>query len=297
MILAFLYYSSLTLALPRKSATMKYMSVEATHAIDYLGIHEAFAESEYGVTLAANVRYAKYKPAEMANERWEELLGPDVNNLAHLADTYHLAADFVSRTDRLQPGLLSQRDKAALKISAIIHDWGESIIPDINYFEKTDADEAAERQVFADNLPNFYTGGDGATQELIAEAAETIIFDRESRLGNIFNVIERIGYLRTGLRAAEHVREGSAPDCHSHLRWLAASVMSSDHTTCLVRQSDLLAAQYFLALRQVSISEAFDASQDPAIFTSLEPEQAAVRGQGLHEARVVWGAWCAGREF
>jgi len=275
---------------------MDYMSAEETPTIDYLGIHEAFAESEYGITLAANVRYGKYKPAEVGNERWEELLGPDVNNLDHLVDTYHLADDFVSRTDRLQPGLLTQHDKAAIKISAIIHDWGESIIPDINYFEKTDADEAAERQAFADNLPNFYQGDDAATQELIAEATETIIFDRESRLGNIFNIIERIGYLRTGLRAAEHVREGSAPDCQSHLRWLAASVMSSDHTTRLVRQSDLLAAQHFLVLRQVDIHEAFEASRDPAIFTSLEPEQAAVRGQGLQEARVIWDAWCAGRE-
>lgn len=274
----------------------KHINTERTSAIDYLGIHEAFAESEYGVILAANVRYGKYKPAGVTNERWEELLGPDANNLDHLVDTYRLTDEFVSRTGRLQPGLLSRHDKAALKISALIHDWGESIIPDINYFEKTEADEVAEQQAFAENLPNFYTGDDEATQELIAEATETIIFDRESRLGNIFNIIERIGYLRTGLRAAEHVRESSAPDCHDHLRWLAASVMSSDHTTRLIRQRNLLAAQHFLILRQVDISETFEASQDPTIFTSLESEQAAIRGQGLREAHAIWDAWCAGRE-
>jgi hypothetical protein len=245
-------------------AIMNYMNTEsAAPAIDYLGIHDSFAETEHGITLAACVRWNKYKPVEISNQRWVELLGPDANNLDHLVDTYNLTSDFIARTDCLQPGLLAPRDKAVLKISAITHDWGESIKPDINYFDKTDADEIEEQQIFFDNLANFYTGGDTDVQELITEALETVIFDRESRLGGMFNVIERIGYMRTGLRAAEHVREATAPDCADHLRWLAACVLSSDHATHLIRNSrQLQAAQHFLVLREVDITDAFEASAD-----------------------------------
>jgi 5'-deoxynucleotidase YfbR-like HD superfamily hydrolase len=275
------------------------MATEGDPAIDFLGVHTAFAESEYGAILAANVRYDKYRPPEVSKERWEELLGPDVNNLDHLFDTYQITNIFIAHTERLQPGLLVPHDRAVLRVAAIIHDWGESIVPDVNYTEKTEADEITERQAFAANLQNFYTGDDETIRELIVEAADTVIFDRESRLGSMFNVIERIGYLQTGLRADQHAREATAPDCEDNLRWLTADVLSNNHTTSLIVQSPrLLAIQHFLDFRQVDITEAFDASLDPVIFTSRESEEfAARRVQGIREANLAWKAWCVGREF
>ncbi|HVI60907.1 MAG TPA: hypothetical protein VM535_01980 [Candidatus Saccharimonadales bacterium] len=260
---------------------------------DYLSIHASFAATEYGRALSESVRYDKYRPSHVTHERWQELLGPDVNNLNHLVDTYHLSSDFIGHTDRLQPGLLSPRDKAVIKVGAVIHDWGESILPDINYFEKTEADEAAEIQVFNDNLANFYPAADPEVQDLIAEATTEVIFDRESRLGGIFNVIERIGYLRTGLKANQHAREGTAADCEDYLRWLGASVMSSDHITHLIEKGDeLSAAHHFLDSRETEITQGFE-DADPAIFAAFRPDEAPERVLGLEASHFVWETWRA----
>lgn len=272
-----------------------YREGSLTGEIDYLGVHASFAETEYGAVLKSCVRYDKYRPENVSHERWEELLGPDVNNLDHMVDTYQLTRNFIGNTERLQPGLLSQRDQAVLKITAIVHDWGESVIPDINYFEKTGDDELAERQAFREHLPRFHTGDDPLTQELIAEAFEEVIFDKESRLGSMFNVIERIGYLRTGLRAAELTREQAAPDCEDNLRWLSAGVFSSDQLIRVITAgSRLSAAHHFLMVREPEITEGL-ATADPAIFAVYESEaEANARVDGLRESRRVWDAWQAG---
>lgn len=260
-----------------------------------LGIHEAFMATEYGDELAAHVRYGKYKPTEVSNERWEELLGPDVNSLNHLVDTLHVTKGFIRHTDRLQPGLLTRHDKAVLQVAAIGHDWGESIIPDVNYFEKTTAHTLAEEEVFAANLANFYPLDDPEVMSLITEAAETVIFDHESRLGEMFSLIERIGYVRTGLCADRHVREGSAPDCEENLRWLAAAVLCTDHVEQFITKGQrLFAAHDFVILREEDITAAYEAA-DPAIFYRHEPlRDAAARGQDLEKAKFAWEIWRAG---
>lgn len=276
---------------------VNYCCMSVEEQPDYLAIHDSFAATEHGRALAEQVRYNKYRPPGTSKERWEELLGPDVNNLDHLVDTYHLSCAFIRQTDRLQPGLLSQRDKAVLKVTAVIHDWGESILPDINYFEKTEADELAEQQAFVDNLKSFYPSGDAKTYEIIEEALAEIVFDRESRLGSMFNIIERIGYMRTCLRADRHARESTAPDCEDNLRWLAAAVLSSDHSTHLILSGDGLRATHdFLDLREPDITEALEAV-DPDVFSRHEPDQATVRIQGLTQAQTVWRAWQAGINF
>ncbi len=57
---------------------------------DFLDIHLSFAETIHGQKLAENVRYERYKPDDVTNQRWVELLGADVNNLTHLTLTYGL---------------------------------------------------------------------------------------------------------------------------------------------------------------------------------------------------------------
>ncbi len=272
-----------------------YRESASSREVDYLGVHTAFAATQYGETLGSCVRYDKYRPPDVSSERWEELLGPDVNNLDHLIDTYQLTCVFIGNTERLQPGLLLPRNKAVLKIGAIIHDWDESINPDINYFEKTEDHEIAERQSFIKNLPNFYTGNDPGVKDLIDEAVEEVIFEPDSHLGSIFNVIERIGYLRTGLRAGQLACEQAAPDCDENLRWLSASVLSSDHLEHLMMKGRrLFAAHHFLVAREAEICESLE-MVDPAVFDAHEPTADAIaRLQGLQRSRQTWNAWHAG---
>jgi hypothetical protein len=88
-----------------------------TPAIEFLGIHQSFAATELGAKLAANVRYAIYKPTEVTNERWEALLGADVNNLAHLSLTYGLAKSMVENLRQFQPGFLDPHEEIVLQMT------------------------------------------------------------------------------------------------------------------------------------------------------------------------------------
>lgn len=247
--------------------------------------------------LAGNIRYGHFKPGDVDNERWVELLGPDVNNLTHLVDTYGLSCRFIEHTDRLQPGLLGGHEKALIKAGAISHDWAEAIphIGDKNYTLKTAEDEAEEEQAFADNLAEFFDAGSFPPElgSLIREAAQTIIFDSGSRLGGAFNAIERIGYLRTAMRANEHVIEGSAPDCHEALRWLVADVLANHHASHLIAASSRWrATHHFLDFQREAITRAFDMSE-PDIFDAniADPRHVSERHSSLADARGIWEYW------
>jgi hypothetical protein len=283
------------LALAVSLVNHNYMAVE--EQLDFLAVHESFAATEHGQALAENVRYAHFQPDEISNERWVELLGPDVNNLTHLQDTYRLSCRFIEHTARLQPGFLDEHEAAVIKATAISHDWSEAIphIGDINYTLKTEEDEAEEEQAFVDNLAEFFDAGSFPAEmnKLVREALQTVIFDKNSRLGGAFNAIERIGYLRTALRANEHVVEESATDCHEALRWLVADVLANHHTSHLIAASSRWhAVHHFLDFQREAISRAFDMSE-PGIFDAsiADPRHITERQTSLKDARGIWNYW------
>lgn len=283
------------LALVRILVNHRGMSAEGstTTGLDFIGVHEAFAETPFGQTLADRVRYAKFKPENVSNERWIALLGPDVSNLDHLIDTYHLTRHFITHTEQLQPGTLSLREQALLQAGAISHDWGEGVpgLTDVSYSDKTAADEQAEKEAFMENLSGFYEGEE-LMKSLLYGAATQIIFSRDTRLGRMFNGIERIGYVRTGLRADEHVRAGTAPDCEDGLRWLSAEVLSNHHTTHLTMLSGrLLAVDHFLRTQADYITEAFDGADGSIFHGRLHPSQANAKEQAIKDAKELWQVW------
>jgi hypothetical protein len=271
------------------------MSVEEQH--DFVAVHESFAATEHGQALAGNVRYGHFKPDAISNERWTELLGPDVNNLTHLTDTYQLACRFIEHTFRIQPGYLSSRESAVIKATAISHDWAEAIphIGDTNYTLKTEEDEAEEEKAFAENLAEFFDADSFPKDmgDLILEATQKVIFDKTSRLGSVFNAIERMGYMRTALRANEHVLGGSAPDCHESLRWLVADVLANHHASHLIAASSRWhAIHHFLDFQREAIGQAFESS-DPAIFDEnvTDDRHVTERRTSLQDARGIWSYW------
>ncbi len=275
-----------------------YMSVEEQP--DYLAIHDSFAATEHGQVLGNNVRYSIYKPDDVSNQRWIELLGPDADNLRHLVSTYHLTEEFIERTEELQPGELSPRDKAILKIGAITHDEAESVpeIGDINYSHKTADHETAEQAAFREYLPRFHPDASPEVAELILEAADEVIFNRESRLGRIFNAVERIGYLRVAMRASGHLHEGSAPECADGLTWLVTDTISNHHTTHLIAAGRRFPATHrFLEIHQPELERMFDVGYVGRLtsFAKFDPDRATVKEAHFDSACNVWDSW--GGEF
>ncbi|HMI09772.1 MAG TPA: hypothetical protein VK497_05260 [Candidatus Saccharimonadales bacterium] len=86
-------------------------------------------------------------------------------------------------------------------------------------------DEDQEQAAFEQNVTQFYQGKDF---ELVDQARREIVFDHESKLGELLNAIERIGYLRTALRAHEILQIGVSDfELAEGLEWLVFDVLSN----------------------------------------------------------------------
>jgi hypothetical protein len=225
---------------------------------DFIDIYNDFADTPYGADLAGDIRYAKYNLTNMPPAQWAELLGPDVNNLAHMRVTYQLTQSFVRYSQAHQPGLLAPGDPAQLLVAAISHDQGEALIGDISYGDKTVMDTAREQQQFAEHASEFTPTASGMLKSYLARARDEIIFDHTSRLGRMFNAIERIGYLRTALKASEVVRGATSSEVAAGLRWLVADVLSNQVTSLLIYAEDYAAVNSYLTSQSTAISEAFE---------------------------------------
>jgi len=214
----------------------------ATHSEIY-EIHKSFAETEFGEKLSENVRYDKYRPNHISKLEWAQLLGADVNNLTHMPLTYGIARAFINDARNSQPDLLNDQEEKLLLIAAISHDWAESITSDISFGDKTATDDDEEQAAFERNLASFYEGEDF---ELVDQARREIVFDHDSKLGELLNAIERIGYLRTALRANQLLNEGiEDTELQGGLEWLVFDVLSN-----LQAKEDLYGMPKLLELRK-----------------------------------------------
>jgi hypothetical protein len=254
-----------------------------------IAIHECFEETEYGRTLAARVRYERYKPAEVANERWIQLLGADVNNLTHMPLTYGLAQDFIRTADRDQSYPLDDSEKELLQVAALTHDWAEAIVGDITFGDKTDEDERAEAAAFDAYLSGFYTGKEA---ELIQKAREEIIFDHsgDTKLGRVFNAIERVGYMRTALRAHAHLVTDDAQDCENGLTWLVADVLSQQPIPLIEHAKTLPPVRQYLQNQGDIITEAFK-SVSSEVFENYPLEQRTLKQDAFGRSYLAWQEW------
>jgi hypothetical protein len=264
------------------------MSVEGN--LEYSGIYQAFSETEYGQLMSQEVRYAKYMPEGCSNEEWRELLGADVNQLQHLHLTYGLTKAFINRMDALCPGELSDEDKTKLKDGAISHDMAESVVTDISYGDKTADDEAREVAVFEESLNSFLHGSSDNIIERIKRAKDEVVFnqeDKDARLSKMFNAIERVGYLRTALRAHENAKTELRPDYEESFEWIVADVFGNHIEKLLGYAREYPPVWEYLHNMQDQITEAFT-SLDSAVFDRYAPD---VQEKERAEFCEAWLAW------
>jgi hypothetical protein len=257
-----------------------------TQNTNLLGIHTAFAATEHGKTLASRVRYEKYKPADMTNEQWVALLGEDVGNLSHLTFTYKLAARFIEHSMKNQPELLKEDEDEILQVASLIHDWAEAFTGDISWGDKTDDHYEEEKAIFEQHLHEFYNGD---ADQLIDRARQEVIFNHDGgKLGEIFNAIERVGYLFTALRAYGHVQDNTAAGVADGLKWLFTDVLLNQTTALLKYAGQYKAVEDFLARRQDDITAAFQlADGERAIFKNYAENESAKTAQ-FDAALAAW---------
>lgn len=265
--------------------------MSSPESLNLYAIHEAFAQTPYGAQLAGQVRYERYKPLTVTNEEWVTLLGADVNNLTHMPLTYGLAKDFVRVMDAEDPGALSEHDKVLLCVAALTHDWGEAVIGDITYSNKTEQDEVEEQSAFSEHLAGFCVGQSGVLIELVEQAADEVVFNKETRLAGMFNAIERVGYMRTALRAAGKAQIDQLPEANTGLRWLVADVFSNHPAVLTEVAEDFPPVRQYLLAQEGRITEAFEGIK-PDIFVNYGDTADSKRAAVEHGC-VMWQAWLA----
>ena len=164
-------------------------------------LHQIFAASDFGKTLNGNIRFADFKPVDIDNETWVDVLGDDVNNLHHMPHTHKLVGRFSVAQ------CLSEKDATTLLTTAMTHDWGEAIDGDIALPFKTEADEVSEQisfRMIADELLGKYEG------EELSDTVWNVLNKDDKELGDKFRAIEYIGYNTTAMRAGYMGRAISA---------------------------------------------------------------------------------------
>jgi 5'-deoxynucleotidase YfbR-like HD superfamily hydrolase len=194
--------------------------------------YHKLANSQLGQGLANQVRYARYKPEGISNEEWcsSSLLGDDVNNMRHMWDTTKLAKEYL--LGQSPETALNHSDSQVLMMSAVVHDFVESVVGDITFDKKSRIDKKHEAQGMSFMLRAMF--GNTLPNKKIRQIYRTVM-DGSSKLGEIFNAIEKMGYMRTGLTAwgISHkpegaVMEGLSPEVEAELRknlqWLASNV-------------------------------------------------------------------------
>lgn len=265
--------------------------MEHLNSDQLMEIHTAFEATEYGQILANNIRYARYKPEAVTNERWVELLGADVNNLTHLTLTYGLAVDFIRSMEQNQPGFFEADEVDRLKVAALTHDWAEAIVGDTSYGDKTADHEQQEQTAFREHFRNF---ADGRISSLIDDARSGIIFDHNgtSKLGRAFNAIEKVGYMRTALRASGHIANNTAPECDAGLRWLVADVLVNQPESLIGHAENFVPIKHYLQNQSTLISRAFhQINNDPEVFTRYPTSDQRAMQKQFEHSYAVWTTW------
>lgn len=174
-------------------------------------IHLLYGDSEYGQILINNTRFNRFKPDEVSQATWEKLLGIDVNNYRHLHLSLHLTRIFLNNSESppeswpfelSELAVFTQEEKEKLLFTAIIHDWAEAVVGDIALPLKTNDDTDTEMMELKTIMKKLlYDDKDTDQFNYLYNQVKTILTDTTSKLGMAFNAIEKVGYVRTGVRA------------------------------------------------------------------------------------------------
>jgi hypothetical protein len=227
------------------------MTERAISDSDILSAYHAFADTEHGQELAGRGRWQRFNVAGLDTAEWQGLLGADVNNLLHMHVTYGIARRFLDRYDG------PEVDEGLIKLAAITHDVGECIIGDIPFPDKTDDDEAAEKAAIQERMEAFFPGLDEPMVENLTEAFETVVFDKNSKEGRLFNAVEHMGYLRMALLARKRAERVTDPNVRAGLRWLVTDVLIRQPIVLSMYASDYRPVHDFLSANAHTITRAY----------------------------------------
>lgn len=234
-------------------------------AIEELAVphHEIWLiNTKYLKQLGENLRFASFIDGN-TNREWVNFLGPDVSGLTHPSVVAEIAQEFMDY-NASHGIVLSTEEQTLFLTAAWDHDWGELIIDgegvgDVDFEQKTQTHERVEMRIFyllLEQIP------EGKAKDTIQRAYTEVAFNRESRLGRMFNAVERIGYLQTAINAAEGKvcqLDGRIENVRiAQWRGMAGSVLSNALETLLEYRKEYPYVKKILQERKNTISWMFE---------------------------------------
>lgn len=253
----------------------------------FTDLHRLFAETSYGKTLARRVRYGRYRPESISEEVWRMALGADVNNLEHMRLTYGLTRQFIRYQNMYGEDVLSQADQEDLLLAAISHDWGEAVVGDVMFDLKTAAVENDESSAIRQIIHEMFGNGGEELPVRVEQVISDIVENHETRLGQMFRVIEQLGYLRTGLNAFDLSQKVDNPEFKEGLQWAASNVLLNQIPS-LLQVADRYPAVYFLINENADlITEAF-MTIPPSVFDNYNDGENQKNLDKWFTAQSVW---------
>lgn len=235
--------------------------------------------------LSCLVRYKRFMAGE-SQQDWENLLGPDVIGFTHPEVTAAITRRFIEYNDDYGVKLLPE-ERALLLTAPWVHDWGELIIEgtgigDITFEHKTDTAEYIEHQVFDLVMQDVE---EGPAREWMRKAYYEIAMRRDTKLGLMFNAVERLGYLLTAKRAFE----GIGRQHIKNWRGLVGNVLSNQIEALLLYREEYPYVNYVLQSTSEIITQMFDAILAEGV--PLDGEgNLSYDLQKIQKAKIAWDA-------
>lgn len=196
---------------------------ELAHAVDI-----KFRTTGYAEHLKKSPRWSSYTPDQMSPVRWRELLHADSDGLDQTRLMIRLT-DLYLEYDTDNSSNLDDNDRRLLFLATSIQNWGKSFDDehskgkDVRY-ELITANEVEHRKrkmhmLIDELLPDL----DIKDRYIV----ERTIYDKDTRLGNVFDAIRRLNCLRTGLIAYdEYLHDPLNPEV-KNLAALTLGVMAN----------------------------------------------------------------------
>ena len=253
--------------------------------IDFSQIHRDFSQTKYGNILSQNIRWARYKPENMTNEKWVKLLGADANNLEHLKLTYGTTRAFIKYSSKETP--LTTEEQEDLLLAATVHDWGEAIIGDINYDLKTPQDEIRELEELEKMVKEMYGEKNSQLSSRVDTVINNIINGHNTKLGKMFNAIERIGYLRTALHVWKKTTGEISTELKRNLDWISCNVLLGSLTQLMEYSKTYPPVALYLKENKEIITDIFNNLPEES-FLKYDPKEVEQKKQKFNTVRQAW---------
>lgn len=232
-------------------------------------IHQLFRQCPAGERLEKKqVRWSRFQPGNINQETWRSptLIGLDANNLEHAQVTVRDTISFIeSQNNSDSPIKFNIEEQQLLVLIAETHDWPEGITEkgDIPAPDKTDEDEQKELEVIEGAITHIIGNGPQAQKLALDIRFYLSPKGKETKIGQAFNIIEKIGYFQTAIRSWQKSFQfgQSDPELYTQFQLLTCDVFISNFSTLLENSDTYPRVKTVLKNQKHWIDQAFAIEQ------------------------------------